>query len=185
MILRLLRPLGVFAAFLGAAAAPAFAQSELEAGAPIIRTFKPRDYQGSPVVARVLNSTSNQTLGEFTVPAAQGPVAGRYRIKFSGYTLWAAPGGVTKSFAGAADKVGKKRAPNPSTPDYDKISAGRTEEQIAKDYQERMLKLLEPVTALVNEARREHGMSIGFSYTPPNGFGIQMLASLEITKKLC
>lgn len=65
------------------------------------------------------------------------------------------------------------------------ITAGRTEEQIAKDYQERMLKLLEPVTALVNEARREHGMSIGFSYTPPNGFGIQMLASLEITKKLC
>lgn len=65
------------------------------------------------------------------------------------------------------------------------ISAGRTEEQIAKDYQERMMKLLEPVTALINEARREHNMNIGFSYTPPNGFGIQMLASLDITKKLC
>ncbi len=60
----------------------------------------------------------------------RAPVAARYRIKFSGYTLWAAPGGVTKSFAGAADKVGKKRTPNPATGNYDQISAGRTEEPI-------------------------------------------------------
>jgi hypothetical protein len=60
----------------------------------------------------------------------RAPVAGRYRVRFNGYTLWAAPGGITRSFAGGADKVGKPRPPNPSTPNYDKISTGRTEEPI-------------------------------------------------------
>ena len=60
----------------------------------------------------------------------RAPVAGKYRIRFSGYTMWAAPGGVTKSFANGSDKVGKLRSPNPNTPDYDKLSPGRTEEPI-------------------------------------------------------
>ncbi len=60
----------------------------------------------------------------------RAPVAGRYRIRFSGYTLWAAPGGVTKSFANGADTVGKVRPPNKNTPNYDDISRGRTEEPI-------------------------------------------------------
>jgi hypothetical protein len=60
----------------------------------------------------------------------RAPVAGRYRIRFSGYTMWAAPGGVTKSFANGSDKVGELRPPNPNTPDYDKLSPGRTEEPI-------------------------------------------------------
>ncbi len=60
----------------------------------------------------------------------RAPVAGRYRVRFSGYTLWAAPGGISRSFANGADKVGKPRAPNPNTPNYDAISAGRTDEPI-------------------------------------------------------
>ena len=60
----------------------------------------------------------------------RAPVAGRYRIRFNGYTMWAAPGGVTKSFAHSDDKVGKPRPPNPNTPDYDQISPGRTVEPI-------------------------------------------------------
>ncbi|MBC7368099.1 MAG: DUF1592 domain-containing protein [Undibacterium sp.] len=60
----------------------------------------------------------------------RAPVAGRYRIRFNGYTMWTAPGGVTKSFANGTDKVGKLRPPNLRTPDYDKISPGRTEEPI-------------------------------------------------------
>ena len=60
----------------------------------------------------------------------RAPVAGRYRIRFNGYTMWTAPGGVTKSFANGSDKVGKLRPPNPRTPDYDKLSPGRTEEPI-------------------------------------------------------
>ncbi|MFO1451026.1 MAG: DUF1592 domain-containing protein [Opitutaceae bacterium] len=60
----------------------------------------------------------------------RAPVAGRYRIRFSGYTLWAAPGGVTRSFSHGEDKVGTLRPPNPATPDYDQISPGRTQEPI-------------------------------------------------------
>lgn len=45
--------------------------------------------------------------------------------------MWAAPGGVTKSFANGSDTVGKIRPPNLNTPDYDKISPGRTTEPIA------------------------------------------------------
>ena len=39
----------------------------------------------------------------------RAPVAGRYRIRFSGYTLWVPPGGVQMSFQGEKDKVGKPR----------------------------------------------------------------------------
>ena len=60
----------------------------------------------------------------------RAPVAGRYRIRFSGYTLWAAPGGTTKSFANEKDRTGKVRPPNPAVPDYDRISPGRRNEPI-------------------------------------------------------
>lgn len=60
----------------------------------------------------------------------RAPVAGRYRIRFSGYTLWAAPGGIARSFAKNKDDVVTVRPPNPNTPDYDKISVGRTVEPI-------------------------------------------------------
>lgn len=60
----------------------------------------------------------------------RAPVAGRYRIRFNGYTLWAAPGGVQMRFAGEKDTKGTPRPPNPAVPDYDKISAGRRDEPI-------------------------------------------------------
>ncbi|MSU23119.1 MAG: DUF1592 domain-containing protein [Opitutus sp.] len=60
----------------------------------------------------------------------RAPVAGRYRISFSGYTLWAAPGGVTRSFASGRDPVGQLRPPKKKLPNYDEISAGRTTEPI-------------------------------------------------------
>lgn len=65
------------------------------------------------------------------------------------------------------------------------ITSGRTDQQIATEYADRMLKLLNQVTEVLNEARREHGMTISFGYAPPNQFGIQTLASLEVSKKLC
>ena len=60
----------------------------------------------------------------------RAPVAGRYRVKFSGYTLWAAPGGVAMRFQNEKDKVGTPRPPNRHVPDYDQISPGRTQEPI-------------------------------------------------------
>ncbi len=60
----------------------------------------------------------------------RAPVAGRYRVKFSGFTMWAPPGGQTKSFSGSADKAGKIRPPNPKMPNYDKVSRGRTQEPV-------------------------------------------------------
>ena len=60
----------------------------------------------------------------------KAPVAGRYRIKFSGYTLWAAPGGAQRRFANGNDKVGTSGKPNMAVPDFDQISVGRTVEPI-------------------------------------------------------
>jgi hypothetical protein len=60
----------------------------------------------------------------------RAPVAGRYRIRFSGYTLWAAPGGVAKRFASENDKVGTSRPPNLNVPDYDHLFPGRRDEPI-------------------------------------------------------
>ncbi len=60
----------------------------------------------------------------------RAPVAGRYQIRFSGYTLWAAPGGSTKSFANGGDRVGQQQRPRKEVPNYDEIAEGRTSEPI-------------------------------------------------------
>jgi hypothetical protein len=60
----------------------------------------------------------------------RAPVAGRYRVRFSGYTLWVGPGGISRSFANGADKIGKPRAPQKHLPNFDEISKGRTNEPI-------------------------------------------------------
>jgi hypothetical protein len=60
----------------------------------------------------------------------RAPVAGRYRIRFSGYTLWVPPGGIQMSFKGEKDKVGKPRPPNKLHGDYDRPQPGRTVEPI-------------------------------------------------------
>lgn len=41
----------------------------------------PVDFVGTgPVIARVFNSTASDPIGQFEVPAAQGPIAGRYKV---------------------------------------------------------------------------------------------------------
>ncbi len=60
----------------------------------------------------------------------RAPVAGRYRIRFSGYTLWVPPGGITMRFKGEDDKVGTPRPPNPNVGDYDRPQPGRRHEPI-------------------------------------------------------
>jgi hypothetical protein len=60
----------------------------------------------------------------------RAPVAGRYRIRFSGYTLWVPPGGITMRFSGENDKKGTPRPPNPNVGDYDRVQPGRRHEPI-------------------------------------------------------
>ncbi len=60
----------------------------------------------------------------------RAPAAGRYRVKFSGYTLWVPPGGIQRKFAGEKDKVGKPSAPNLRVGDYDHPQPGRRDEPI-------------------------------------------------------
>lgn len=60
----------------------------------------------------------------------RAPVAGHYRIRFNGYTLWVAPGGISRSFANGADKIGKPRAPQMHLPNFDEVAPGRTNEPI-------------------------------------------------------
>jgi hypothetical protein len=60
----------------------------------------------------------------------RAPIAARYRIRFSGYTLWVPPGGIQMSFKGENDKVGKPRPPNKNVGDYDRPQPGRTDEPI-------------------------------------------------------
>ncbi|MBB6052903.1 DUF1592 domain-containing protein [Armatimonas rosea] len=60
----------------------------------------------------------------------KAPVAGRYRVSFRGYTLWAAPGGTQRRFTSGSDKVGTPGKPRPDVPDYDKLTPGRTVEPI-------------------------------------------------------
>lgn len=60
----------------------------------------------------------------------RAPVAGRYRVRFNGYTLWAAPGGVAMRFANERDRKGTPRPPNPNVPDYDRLERGRRHEPI-------------------------------------------------------
>ena len=60
----------------------------------------------------------------------RAPTAGRYRVKFSGYTLWVPPGGVRRKFSGENDKVGKPSAPNMKDGNYDQPQPGRRDEPI-------------------------------------------------------
>ena len=60
----------------------------------------------------------------------RAPVAGRYRVRFSGHTLWAAPGGIAQRYADESDRRGTPRPPNPNVPNYDQLSPGRTVEPI-------------------------------------------------------
>ncbi len=58
------------------------------------------------------------------------PVSGRYRVSFSGYTLWVPPGGIRLPVPGRSDfkDLGQ---PNPNLGDYDHPQPGRTHEPIS------------------------------------------------------
>ena len=87
----------------------------------------------------------------------KAPVAGRYRIKFSAYTLWAEPGGISRKYKDTSDKVGTPGKPRMTTPDYDKISAGRT---------------VEPITVYTRNGTRNRRVG-GFDITPePNVYDV-------------
>ena len=60
----------------------------------------------------------------------RAPSAGRYRVRFSGYTLWVPPGGISMRFKGESDKVGTPSAPNKRVGDYDRPQPGRQDEPI-------------------------------------------------------
>ena len=59
----------------------------------------------------------------------RAPVAGRYRIRFSGHTLWVPPGGIQIRFTGKERTV-TALPPNPNVGDYDHPQPGRTTEPI-------------------------------------------------------
>ncbi|MDX2029086.1 MAG: DUF1592 domain-containing protein [Blastocatellia bacterium] len=83
----------------------------------------------------------------------KAPVAGRYRIRFSAYTLWAGPGGIHWRFKDVSDKVGTPGKPRMETPDYDKISPGRT---------------VEPITVYTRNGAKNRRVG-GFDITPEPG----------------
>jgi len=60
----------------------------------------------------------------------RAPVAGRYKISFSGYTLWVGPGGSSKNFKNEADKLGTTSKPNKALPNFDHLFPGRRNEPI-------------------------------------------------------
>jgi mono/diheme cytochrome c family protein len=60
----------------------------------------------------------------------RAPVAGRYRLRFSGYTIWVGPGGRVYHFAGERDRVGKAGEPQWFRPNADDVSPGRRYEPI-------------------------------------------------------
>ena len=70
--------------------------------------FTPVDFVGAgPIVGRVLNSTAGVPIGEFSISAAQGPVAGRYKVDVrQNMNRW-----LSNSFSG--DLVGGRGGPTP------------------------------------------------------------------------
>jgi hypothetical protein len=60
----------------------------------------------------------------------RAPVAGRYRIRFSGFTLWAGPGGIATRFANGRDMFGTPRPPQFYNANFDDLSPGRRSEYI-------------------------------------------------------
>ena len=60
----------------------------------------------------------------------RAPVAGRYRVRFSGYTIWVGPGGRRYRFANGQDRVGTPAEPEWFRPNGDDVSPGRRYEPI-------------------------------------------------------
>jgi hypothetical protein len=68
-------------------------------------------------------------------------------------------------------------------PAITQLVPGKSDIELAQEYRQKLLDLLEPVTVVINEARGK-GLIISFGYSPPDAFGRQSLAQLDINKKL-
>ena len=58
------------------------------------------------------------------------PISGRYRVRFSGYTLWVGGGGHHQIFANGRDETGRPGPRHWFKPDYDTVFPGRRNEPI-------------------------------------------------------
>lgn len=65
------------------------------------------------------------------------------------------------------------------------IALGRSDQQKAEELRKDLQDRLEVIAEIITKARREHGFTVGFQLSPPDGFGRVTLATLEIGKKLC
>jgi hypothetical protein len=61
----------------------------------------------------------------------RAPVAGRYRVRFSGYTIWVGGGGSRQMYKNGQDPVGEPEPPKWFRPDRDQVSEGRRNEPIS------------------------------------------------------
>jgi hypothetical protein len=105
-------------------------------GQPDVRTYKaPKTVGDANPAIRELEAvgwTHGNYVTGFSSPWTnfRAPVAGRYRVRFSGYTIWVGPGGRSYRFANGSDKVGAPQAPQWYSPNGDDISPGRRYEPI-------------------------------------------------------
>ncbi len=60
----------------------------------------------------------------------RAPVSGRYRLRFSGYTLWVGPGGSSRSMSTGPDRKEVIRPPTWYRPNFDDVQHGRRNEPI-------------------------------------------------------
>lgn len=61
--------------------------------------------------------------------------------------------------------------------------AGKNDPELAKEYRERMIEVLQPILTILDEAKK-HRMRVGFQLSPPDAFGRHHVAMLEILKEL-
>lgn len=97
----------------------------------------PVDFAGvGPVIARVFNSTASAPLGQFIVPASQGPIAGRYKVDVrQNMNRWlsnAFTGGLTRGTSIEQTTFGRYRRLDPSIEDQKSFTKVRPTD--AQDY---------------------------------------------------
>ena len=103
------------------------AQPEVRAGRAPLSNPATRDREAVGKVSSTYSDAGGYSWGNF-----RAPVGGRYRVRFSGYTLWVSGGGIGRWFY---DGTGEEKAPTYSPPlwhrpNLDEIWPGRRPEPI-------------------------------------------------------